>query len=147
MRSVIAGALVLLVLQLLPFGRIDNPPVTQDAPWPDGESRRLAVAACYDCHSNETDVKWFDRIAPASWLVKQHVDEGRSTLNFSEWDQPQGRGHEWHDAVEEGSMPMPSYTLLHPAGRLSSAERDKLVAALRQLEGNRGRGGREDGDG
>ena len=151
-RVAVGGGLGFLALQLLPFGRIENPPVTQDAPWPSAQARSIAVAACYDCHSNETDVRWFDRIAPASWLVKQHVDEGRDTLNFSAWDRPQPSDEDdWHDAVEHGDMPLRSYTLLHPEARLSEAEREVLVDALRQLEGdgggrNRGRGGGRDGD-
>jgi hypothetical protein len=156
-RALVVGGLGFLALQLVPLGRIENPPVTQDAPWPSEEARRLAVAACYDCHSNETDVKWFDRIAPGSWLVEQHVDEGRSILNFSTWDRPQPSDEDdWHDAVEDGEMPMRSYTLLHPEARLSAAEREVLVAALHQLEGDddssgrgrgRGRGGRDGDDG
>jgi hypothetical protein len=156
-RLLVVGVLGFLAIQLLPFGRIDDPPVTQDAPWPSEQARSLAVSACYDCHSNETDVKWFDRIAPASWLVKQHVDEGRTILNFSTWDRPQSSDEDdWHDAVEHGDMPMRSYTLLHPEARLTAAERDTLVEALRQLEGdsghgrNRGRGGgggRDDDEG
>jgi hypothetical protein len=33
----------------VPYGRDHtNPPVTQDAPWPDGRARELATAACYE---------------------------------------------------------------------------------------------------
>ena len=40
---------VAVLLQLVPYGRDHtNPPVTQDAPWPDGRARELATAACYD---------------------------------------------------------------------------------------------------
>ncbi len=58
-RTLLRAGLGLLaaaaVLQLVPYGRAhDNPPVTRDAPWPDGRSRELATAACYDCHSNQT---------------------------------------------------------------------------------------------
>jgi Haem-binding domain len=51
------GGLVLFAgSQLVPYGwRHPNPPVTQDAPWPDADSERIARASCYDCHSNETD--------------------------------------------------------------------------------------------
>jgi hypothetical protein len=53
---------VAVLLQLVPYGRDHtNPPVTQDAPWPDGRARELATAACYDCHSNQT--RW----PPQSW--------------------------------------------------------------------------------
>ena len=155
-RALVVGIVGFLAIQLLPFGRVDHPPVTQEAPWPSAEAESIARAACYDCHSNETDVRWFDRIAPGSWFVKQHVDEGRSILNFSRWDRPQpGDEDDWHDAVEDGGMPLRSYTLLHPEARLTAAQRDTLVEALRTLEGdggdgsgrNRGRGGRDDGDG
>jgi hypothetical protein len=45
---------VAVLVQLVPYGRDHtNPPVTQDAPWPDGRARELATAACYDCHSNQ----------------------------------------------------------------------------------------------
>ena len=40
---------VAVLLQLVPYGRDHtNPPVTQDAPWPDGRARELATAACYE---------------------------------------------------------------------------------------------------
>ena len=46
---------VAVLVQLVPYGRDHtNPPVTQDAPWPDGRARELATAVCYDCHSNQT---------------------------------------------------------------------------------------------
>jgi hypothetical protein len=35
-------------VQLVPYGRDHtNPPVTQDAPWPEGRARELATTACY----------------------------------------------------------------------------------------------------
>ena len=35
-----------MLLQLVPYGRDHtNPPVTQDAPWPNGRARELATAA------------------------------------------------------------------------------------------------------
>jgi hypothetical protein len=40
---------VAVLLQLVPYGRDHtNPPVTQDAPWPDGRARELATTACYE---------------------------------------------------------------------------------------------------
>lgn len=147
-RGVIALVVVFAVIQVLPFGRVKNPPVTEEAPWPSDEARQVAVAACYDCHSNEVKLAWFDKVAPASWLVRSHVDEGRAKLNFSEWDQPQER-EELADSAEEGSMPLASYTWLHPGGKLSASEKRTLVDALQHLgEGGGGRrGGSGDDDG
>ena len=135
MRAVIAGVVILVALQLLPFGRIEERPVTQGTPWPTEESRRLAVAACYDCHSNEPKLEWFDRIAPASWIVAEHVAEGRLALNFSEWDRYADEADDAADTLEDGEMPLQEYELLHPKARLTDEERRTLIDALLQLEG------------
>lgn len=152
MRSVVrVGALVLgallLALQLVPYGRDhSNPPVTADAPWPTPEGRRLAVAACYDCHSNQTKWPPYSYVAPMSWLVQRDVENGRRELNFSAWD---GDADDAADAVEDGSMPPRNYTLLHPDARLSPEQKAALIRELEALEeageedhsgSNRGRG-------
>ncbi|MHA4809745.1 heme-binding domain-containing protein [Flavitalea flava] len=82
----------ILLLLLLVFGalqfirpRLDNPPVTADLQAPD-EIKQILRQACYDCHSNQTKLAWFDQITPANWLVTGHIKEGRAVLNFSNWD-------------------------------------------------------------
>jgi hypothetical protein len=122
-----------LAMQLVPYGWSHaNPPTTREAPWPTARARSLAVAACYDCHSNRTNWRWYSFVAPVSWLVRSHVGEGRSKLNFSEWDQPQ-HTHDLDETVEEGSMPPTYYKLVHADARLSRAERDELARALHDL--------------
>ena len=135
MRGLIAGAVVFLVLQLLPFGRIEQRPVTREAPWPTEEARQLAKAACYDCHSNEPKLEWFDRIAPGSWIVAEHVAEGRLELNFSEWDRYADEADDAADTLEDDEMPLREYELLHPKARLTDQEKRTLIDALQQLEG------------
>lgn len=135
LRAVIVGTVVFVGLQLFPFGRIEQRPTTAEAPWPTEESRRLAINACYDCHSNEPTLEWFDRIAPGSWIVAEHVAEGRLELNFSEWDRYADEADDAADTLEDDEMPLRQYTLLHPEARLTDAERRTLIAALRQLEG------------
>ena len=138
------GAL-LVALQLVPYGRDhDNPPVVRDAPWPTPEGRRLAVAACYDCHSNETKWPLYSHVAPMSWLVQRDVENGRRELNFSAWD---GDADDAADAVEDGSMPPRNYTLLHPDARLSDDERAALIRELEALEGDEDRSGSNRGRG
>lgn len=139
-RVVLAGVVVVLVLQVLPVGKVRNAPVTQEAPWPDASTRQIAVAACYDCHSNQVRLEWFDKIAPVSWYVANHVNEGRDRLNFSEWDRRQ-ETDDLSESVEKGEMPLSSYTWLHPGGKLDPEEKQQLVDALQQLgDGGRGRG-------
>jgi hypothetical protein len=65
-----------------------------------------------------------------SWLVQNHVDEGRSELNFSEWNRGNSEADEAAKTVREGEMPPRSYLLLHPAARLTDAEREQLARGL-----------------
>ena len=129
----VAIAAVLLI-QLVPLGRDHtNPPVTSDAPWATAADRKLAVAACYSCHSNETKWPWYTSVAPVSWWTSSHVREGRQILNFSEWDRRQRSDDDLAESVQERSMPPWSYTIPHADARLSAAERDELVRALQAL--------------
>ncbi|MFN2502870.1 MAG: heme-binding domain-containing protein [Acidimicrobiales bacterium] len=124
---------LLLGVQLVPYGRDhDNPPVVQDAPWSTLEGRRLAVAACYDCHSNETKWPWYSHVAPRSWLVQRDVENGRRELNFSNWD-GDNDSDDLVEAVGDGSMPPRNYRLLRPDARLSDAEKTALIGALQAL--------------
>ena len=136
------GAAVLAAVQLVPYGwSHPNPPVTGDAPWPSEQARRLARAACYDCHSNEVDWPAYSYVAPFSWLVRRDVEQGRDELNFSTWDGDDGDADDAAEAVADGSMPPGRYGLLHPSARLSSQEAAELIAALEAMEGEDGNGG------
>jgi Haem-binding domain len=140
----LAAAGIAIAIQLVPYGWWhENPPVTQDAPWPSEQVRDLAVGACYDCHSNETDWPVYSYVAPMSWLVRRDVESGRDELNFSTWDDDDGDADDAAETIEEGSMPPSQYTLLHPAARLSDEEEADLIAALEAMDDGRG----DDGDG
>jgi len=122
-----------LLIQLVPY-RISNPSTRQEPRWDSPRTRELAVAACFDCHSNQTKSQWYSNVAPVSWLLKHDVDEGRSALNFSEWNSNRGENAEdAAEAVAEGSMPPSNYTWfgLHSAAKLTKAERDELIRGLK----------------
>jgi Haem-binding domain len=133
---------VAVLLQLVPYGRDHtNPPVTQDAPWPDARARELATTACYDCHSNETRWPLQSFVAPFSWMVARDVEQGRDKLNFSTWDEDDGEADDAADAVADASMPPRRYLLAHPDAALSDAERQVLIDGLQAMdEARRGRG-------
>jgi hypothetical protein len=122
-----------VVMQLVPY-RVTNPAVGREPAWDSPRTRRLAVAACYDCHSNETKTTWWEDIAPLSWWITNHVKEGRAKLNFSEWDRQQTEPDDAVDTVEGGSMPPYYYTWLgmHADAKLSPAERRQLADGLRR---------------
>lgn len=131
-----------LAIQLIPFGwDRSNPPVTAEPNWDSLETRELVVRACFDCHSNEVIYPWYSRVAPMSWAVQLHVDQGRSEVNFSEWDRPQKEADESAETVIDGEMPPAYYTrLAHPEARLSDAELQQLVSGLEATFGS------DDGD-
>lgn len=135
--AVATGALFLL-LQVVPFGRMpSNPPVTGEPVWDSRQTRALAVAACFDCHSNETEKPWYSHVAPISWALSDHVESGRSKLNFSEFDRRQSEADKSDDITEDGDMPPGYYTRfgLHSSAHLSDAEVAQLVAGFRATPG------------
>ena len=68
-------------------------------------ARQLFMAACADCHTNETQWPWYSSIAPVSWLVARHVQEGRERFNVSEWSGLNEGGEEAAETVMRRSMP------------------------------------------
>lgn len=146
---VVLGALLVLG-QVIPFPRAENPPVEAEVPAPP-QVRAVLRAACYDCHSNETAWPWYSGVVPAKWLVRNHVREGREHLNFSTWnrysaDRAAHLLEEVAEEVEKGSMPLRSYLLLHHEARLSPEARRLLVDWARAGGGGEeGRRPREEG--
>jgi hypothetical protein len=131
---VLIGAGLLVVIQILPFGRDHtNPLVRKEPAWDAPGTRELAVRACFDCHSNQTVWPWYAHVAPISWLVQRDVHEGRRELNFSEWDRSQKEARESADTVRKGSMP-PWY---YPWARLDAAERQALIRGLESTLGRK----------
>jgi hypothetical protein len=131
-RRIGIGMLGLLVLlQLVPYGwSHPNPPVTQDAPWPDAESARIARDSCYACHSNETDWPAYSYVAPMSWLVRYYVERGRDEFNFSNWPEYGEDVDDAVDEVEDGDMPLDRYTVIHRDAKLTPEEARVLARAL-----------------
>lgn len=91
----------------------------------------LLKTSCYDCHSNHTTYPWYDRIAPVSWWVSNHISEGKRELNFSVFGEYTARRQakkmeETAEQVEEGEMPINSYLIMHGDAKLNDRQK-KLV--------------------
>jgi hypothetical protein len=85
--------------------------------------------SCRDCHSNKTEWPWYTNVAPVSWFVIDHVNEGRHRLNLSEWarlDQPGKKLQKICDEVQDGGMPLSSYLPMHPKAKLSEQDKKTL---------------------
>ena len=131
-------AALFLLIQFVPADR-SNPPVGADLVAP-AVVKKILKRSCYDCHSNETRWPWYSRIAPVSWWLAEHVEEGRSDLNFSQWPlfDMETRGHLMRDIekqLTDGSMPLRSYALGHREARLSDRDREILLEWTRTAAG------------
>ncbi len=130
--ATVAG--VLAVSQVFPVDR-SNPPVRQEPVWDSPTTRTYAQRACFDCHSHETRWPWYSYVAPLSWVIVHHVNEGREALNFSAYEP--GDGKKAADEVSEGEMPLWNYLVLHSAARLSAEEKTQFIAGLKATLGTR----------
>jgi hypothetical protein len=122
-------AVAFLLAQLIQPER-SNPPVESklDAP---PEVAAILARSCDVCHSHETEWPWYAYVAPISWWIANHVEDGRADLNFSQWPvlDFEALEHSFRDIdeqIEEDEMPLKSYLLLHPGARLSDEDRKIL---------------------
>jgi len=105
----------------------ENPEVTGDIEAP-AEVKAILKRSCFDCHSNETELRWYDRISPMSWAVAKDIQGGRSVFNFSSWNslstaQQKDKFWEIVNHAISGAMPLKEYILMHPTAKLSEADR------------------------
>jgi hypothetical protein len=132
--SAAVAAALLVVAQFLPLQRT-NPPAQSEVPAPAAVHAILA-ASCFDCHSHRTRWPWYSRVAPLSWWIVGHVNEGRADLNFSRWPTYDIEGQELalraiEKQVVAGRMPPRSYLLGHAEARLTESERAVLLDWVR----------------
>jgi Haem-binding domain len=107
-----------------------NPPVNQpetiQATMQIPENvQSILKRSCNDCHSHETVYPFYSNIAPISWQVIDHINEGRRKLNFSIWNTYDEKKKKRKlegicEEMQSGEMPMSQYTLIH---------RDAIVSA------------------
>ena len=138
MKKILIGLIVLLVLiQFVPYGKDhSNPKVLAEPEWNNPQTREIFMRACGDCHSNETKWPWYSDIAPISWSVYHHVEEGREHFNISMWGhQKKNKGDEAAKEVREDEMPLFSYLLAHPEAKLSDTEKNQLIEGLKNTFG------------
>jgi hypothetical protein len=125
--------IVFLVLQLI-GPRVTNPPVTADLVAP-GDVKAVLKTSCYNCHSNESRLWWYDKIAPASWLVARDVRRGRLHMNFSTFGQlapaaQKAMLYESVNFIQLGAMPPANYLFVHPDAKVTPEQLETLKKYL-----------------
>jgi len=130
MKKKIFITIIILVVAFLCLQTVhpalSNPPVTAEITAPENV-KAVLKKACYDCHSNQTNLRWYDQIAPVYWQVIKDVKDGRKALNFSEWNKlqkPDQQAKFWEalNQVIAGAMPLPGYTAVHPDTKLTATD-------------------------
>lgn len=144
-KLLIGFVVLLLAIQLirpsLNTGAAAGPnDITQAMAVP-ADVRTILEKSCYDCHSNHTTYPWYDRIAPVSWWVANHIKEGKLELNFTEFAtysaKKQGKKlEEIGETVEKGEMPLKSYLITHGDARLTEAQKKTLVDWAKGVRGS-----------
>ena len=92
----------------------------------------ILKTSCYDCHSNNTNYPWYSRIQPFGWVLAKHIRNGKAKLNFNDFGSFSVRRQMTKlrgiaNSVKDETMPLRSYTLLHPNTRLSIEEKALLI--------------------
>jgi hypothetical protein len=132
-KTLIFLVILLIAIQFIPLKKT-NPPVNEAiALHTDKKVMQILKRSCYDCHSNETKWSIYSDIAPLSFGVMSHVEDGRNALNFSRYktispEIKRARLKRAISTVKLGIMPLSSYLLFHKEARLSKADKKTLIA-------------------
>jgi hypothetical protein len=95
------------------------------------EVQTILKTSCYDCHSNNTNYPWYNKIQPAAWFMEGHITDGKIELNFSEFGDYSDRRKKSKlksiiSQIKSEEMPLPSYTYIHWDAKLSEQEKKLL---------------------
>lgn len=137
MKKILIVILVaFIIIQFFPIDK-KNPPVNTGMDFLNIKNTPENIAqvvktSCYDCHSNETKYPWYSSIAPSSWFLKNHINEGRKHLNFSTFAmyEPKRQIHKMEECIEmieKKEMPLESYYLGHQDAKLTDEQRQMLI--------------------
>ncbi|MBT5165791.1 MAG: heme-binding domain-containing protein, partial [Nitrosomonadales bacterium] len=99
----------------------------------------LLQESCYDCHSNNTEYPWYNKVQPAAWYLEDHIQEGKDELNFNEWAEYSDRRKNSKlrsiiSQIEEDKMPLDSYTLIHKDAILSDEDKRVIIDYMTALK-------------
>lgn len=95
--------------------------------------------SCYDCHSNNTNYPWYNKIQPVAWFLENHIQEGKKELNFSEWVEYSNRRKKSKlksiiSQITNNEMPLYSYTFFHKEANISQFEKSLVINYIRSLK-------------
>ncbi|OEK08893.1 cytochrome C [Flavivirga aquatica] len=106
---------------------------------PSNKVAAILESKCYDCHSNKTEYPWYAQVAPVSFWLHDHIEEGNEHFNLSNWStySDKKKDHkldELIEEVEEGEMPLKSYTWMH--GSITEEEKEVIIVWAKKAREN-----------
>ncbi|WP_439152464.1 heme-binding domain-containing protein [Winogradskyella sp.] len=94
---------------------------------PPEDVKLILKSTCFDCHSDHTKYPWYNTITPVNYWLADHIRHGKGDFNVSKWNDysDKKKDHkleELAEEVEEGHMPLPSYTWTHSEAKLTKEQ-------------------------
>lgn len=101
----------------------------------------ILKASCYDCHSNNTEYPWYNKIQPVAWLLENHINKGKEELNFSAFGDYSKRRKKNKlksiiSQIKDEEMPLSSYKIIHNDAKLSEKDKKEFISWIEKLKDN-----------
>ncbi|MEG1763265.1 MAG: heme-binding domain-containing protein [Bacteroidales bacterium] len=124
--GILAGLFLIATVIMQFMTIVDNPPITENISAPENV-QKILTESCYDCHSNETKMTWFQKLPFVSIMVAKDVKDARAELNFSQWNQYAPELQKAHLInsvyyIKDKKMPMKQYLWIHPDAEVNAQE-------------------------
>ncbi len=103
------------------------------------EVKQIIKTSCTNCHSNHTKYPWYNEIAPVSWFLASHVNNGKKHLNFSEWNtyNKNQKNHiikDLQEVLKNQKMPLKSYLILHKDAKMTPKQYKTVLEWAKTLK-------------
>ncbi|MEO6490636.1 MAG: heme-binding domain-containing protein [Ferruginibacter sp.] len=135
-KIVVLVFVILILIQFIQPSRNNSRPVSavnfEKIYQVPGNVSSMLKASCYDCHSNNTSYPWYSNIQPGAWWMSSHIKRGKAELNFDEFGnysalRRRNKLQAVINSINDGTMPLASYTIMHQNARLSSEDKKTLL--------------------
>lgn len=99
---------------------------------------RILQKSCYDCHSNNTNYPWYNKVQPIALFLESHIQEGKKELDFSKWTKYSNRRKKSKlksimSQIRDNKMPLSSYTLIHNDAKLTKNEKENITDFINKI--------------
>jgi len=143
MKKVVLGILVVFILiQFIRPDKNDSKNYTNDITTvmevPE-DVQLILKTSCADCHSNHTVYPWYNDVAPVSWFIASHVNDGKEHLNFSEWtgynkNQKDHILNDLEEVLQSRGMPLSSYLKKHKEAEMTDTQYNTLLNWVKTIK-------------